>query len=108
MARSLPDSTIGDNRALLIDALRAVQGLQFFEALERSVLIAGLPPGHIARARNMAASLASLRQARRRQDFPRKFLRTSDINHRRLALLQGFENLRQEGSPRQSRLARFV
>src|SRR5262249_30950373 len=67
-ARSLADAAVRDDRLIVADALRRIQGAELIEVLERAVVVAVFPPRDVLRAGNMAAALARFRQSGRRQN----------------------------------------
>jgi hypothetical protein len=71
VAGAFPDAAVGDYRLRAVYSLGGVESLQFFVGQERAILLAGLAPGNVAGAGDVAAALAGFGQARRSEESRR-------------------------------------
>src|SRR5437016_7522105 len=79
--RPLADPAVGDDLLVRRHALRLVKGPQLLRRLEGPVLVHGLPPRDVLRARDVPAALRMFRRIfRRGQDLPAEFLWRSHVD----------------------------
>src|SRR5262249_34083353 len=99
-ARPLADAAVRDHWLIAGNALRRVERAQLVEALERAVLVAVLAPRNALGAGNVAAALARLGQAGRRQNLAGEFLRAAHVHQRRRLSFHRLLHFGQEGAQR--------
>src|SRR5262249_24739594 len=93
VTRPLANPAVRDDRFSAHDTVRGKQRGQLIAALERAIVIAGLRPGDVSRARDVPSALAGLSQPRRREDLTAEFLWAPDVD--------------EDGAPRAHRLQRL-
>src|SRR5690606_2030220 len=109
VAAPLADAAVGDDGPLAGDALGAVERAELVHGSERAVvLVDGAAPGDVVGAGDVAAALARLREAGRREHLAGELLRAADVDEVHLAAGHALHDLGEEGAEREVGLLRAV